>query len=331
MAVRFLLGLAAFLCVVLSSAGSQEAARAPHQPQAQTVSSSEALQGEDSRGGVQVACNPKTRTPECRGKAACIQLKLEAAVRDTEAISNGLDHLRRIDAISQQPSSRNALEAELEKLEQSTHAEEASINGDVNATIKRVKASIRAMNKEHEKALIHEARRIGEAARRTARDLQATARHAARQARTHADELARASHGLRSCEAVAERLARRAETAADDVERKGEALSRSADDAARRHLQSHDERLRRRWQGHRRRAAFRGANSTQRSYSYTPVEGGLAATDLLPEPSVGMAQLGTPALMWGTTAAGVAWLVAHLAKRRLHFSTVVNTPSSALG
>jgi len=192
------------------------------------------------------ACLPSTETAECVGKAACFQLRLEAEALQLKDLSLALEDLLAIDRLArkshgngteeQDAERRAGLEAELKQLEQRVHDREVNSTVDTEAIISHLKSDIRALNAWEERTLYDEARKVGEAARRSARDLQAAVRHSARKARTLSDKMERAGHERRRCSDMADTLSRRVESATDHAERKGEVLARRIDDAVELHL-----------------------------------------------------------------------------------------------
>eukprot|EP00411_Alexandrium_monilatum_P028601 CAMPEP_0175387968 /NCGR_PEP_ID=MMETSP0095-20121207/30140_1 /TAXON_ID=311494 /ORGANISM="Alexandrium monilatum, Strain CCMP3105" /LENGTH=328 /DNA_ID=CAMNT_0016686451 /DNA_START=1 /DNA_END=987 /DNA_ORIENTATION=+ len=222
-------------------------------------------------GGIEpkASCPANASTPECTGKAACLQLRLENAAHHVEELSAAVDDLLEIDRLAAKSSigtkaedkRRRELEAKLHQLETRIHNREANSTVDTKAIIKHLGADIRALNAREEHLLYEETRHFGEAARRSARDFQVAVRHTARRARGLAHRMERAGHDRRRCADAADVLSRRVESAADHIERKGEVLARRIDKAVQKRLSEEEAGLRRDPQG-RQRGVARAANRT---------------------------------------------------------------------
>lgn len=318
---RSLLGIISALCVVAGSLAEQGAVgqSSAGQPAADAV-------GEE----LTAACEPGAATRECVGKAACLQVRLESAALHMQDLSAALDDLLAIDRLAHKQSfsttaddeeRRAGLEAELSKLEQRVHAREVNGTVDTEGIIKRLKHDIRALSAQEERALYQEARKVGEAARRSARDLQAAVRHSARKARSLSDKLSRVGHERRKCADIADILSRRVESAADHVERKGEVLARRIDKAVRSRLRHEEAELERRPRAEA-QAASRLANATDAQ---------AAPTRLFLAHPRGPAWAPERALLLVAMVCAGASLATLAVKRTWHRATAVSPPESVLG
>mmetsp|Transcript_150493 Transcript_150493/g.464364 ORF Transcript_150493/g.464364 Transcript_150493/m.464364 type:complete len:324 (-) Transcript_150493:36-1007(-) len=294
----------------------------------------EAAAGPDPSGSDE-ACAAGAPKLECEGKAACLQLRLQREAAHAEDLSAALDDLLEIDKLAEKKHKpiegaevgakrRQSLEAELKQLEQRVHDHDVNGTVDTGAIIKHLKGDIRALAARQERALDKEVRKIGEAARSSARDLQAAVRHTARKARGLADKLQRAGHSRRHCSDAADTLSRRVEAAMDRVERKGEVLARRID----RSIQERE----------RHEEADFGHEPLGNLRSSDPATKGAAATAaaapraFLERPSGQVAPLqgasfATMAICAGGGAAALAGLLATRVWRRAQ----VSTPEGALG
>lgn len=174
-----------------------------------------------------------------------LQKDAEASVAKAEMFANELTQILNIDKIADKPfmeaknltqKEKNAVDAELTKLQHLIGKPNSTTDADAAAAIEHARNSIETLLDDQSRVLEKETRRETDEAIEAVRGAQDVARRIARDARADSDHYARSAHNSRAAADHADLLARRAEDAATKSERNGETLTRRIEDVLQENL-----------------------------------------------------------------------------------------------